>query len=137
MIRLFDAYLKYLSEHPEMMSAIIIWSVATYFSWFALIWFRKDIIEGLKSMGMTPHFEGTEVLLLVMIILLPPILMYSVAFHYDLTGNMSIILAGGVIVGVFGRWGLEWIGNMWSRKGNPTVDPVPAKVVTTTTTETK
>jgi len=128
--RLFTSYLKYLAEQPFMLSAIIIWSVVTYGSWLALWIYRKDIIEGLK--GVNGKFEGTEVLLFVMILLLPPILMYSVAFHYELTGNTSIILASCVIVGVFGRWGLEWIGNMWNRKGNP--EQVQVKTETTTET---
>lgn len=115
--RLFTSYLKYLAERPFMLSAIIMWSVVTYMSWFALWIYRKDIVEGLK--GVNGKFEGTEVLLFILVILLPPSIMYSIAFHYDIPVHTLILLGGGVIVGVFGRWGLEWIGNMWNRKGNP------------------
>jgi len=128
--RLITSYLKYLAEQPYMLSAIIIWSVVTYGSWLALWIYRKDIIEGLK--GINGKFEGTEVLLFIVGILIPPVVMYSVAFHYDIPVHTLIFMGGSVIVGVFGRWGLEWIGNMWNRKGNPET----LQVTTETTTET-
>ena len=134
MVKLFDKYFTYLGDHPEVMTGVISWSIVVYFSWAAMIYYRKDIMTLIR--GEDRKLQGPEALLFIVLILIPPVVMDSVSYHRDIPYHTLIFMCACTIVGVFGRWGLEWIGNMVNRKGNPPQEP-PAKVTTITETTIK
>lgn len=135
--KLFDSFLNYLSNHPDIVNANIKWSACTFFEWFVLAWYRKEIIDGLKGHNLL--FEHGEIICGLALICFPPTLFHILFFEtkgyqiYALYAEIGIFA-----VTLYGRYIFDWALAFKSGSDRVTQTPMePTKITTETKTETK
>jgi len=133
----FESYFFHLAKNPERIDSLLMWGGVTLFFWALFLYYKKEMIAGLRMTGKNEAWEGGEQVTFYSILIFPPII-GRVAFFTNSSNTQVIalyIITGLIAYQVFGRYIFDWA--LAFKGGLSSVPPVKQQEATTVTTETK
>lgn len=104
---LFEKYIQFLIDHPDMVNSIILWTMTMATVWFIMFKYRLKMIAG--SEGANKFWEMPEQVGYMLNWVWPPVLCFSAYFKVELPVWVWYFMAAGVAYTVGGRWLFEWV----------------------------
>ncbi len=117
-----DKFVTYLT--PGHFEGIALYLVSMAIVTATHIYFRKEWSDGLK--GVNGLWEGTEILLYICLWIIPAMVFADIFLSLHASEIVWYAMIAFCLLGVLGRWGLEWL--LAFRSG-------ASSVTSTTTTE--
>lgn len=106
MIKLFDTYLEYLTNHPDTVNSIILWTITMFFYYFILMRYKTKMIEGASGGNF---WESPEQWGYLWLYLSGPITAYSAFFKAELPVYVWWFNIGVTGYTIGGRWIFQWL----------------------------
>lgn len=100
-----DKFITYLT--PGHFEGIVLYLISVAILTGVHIKFYKDFTEGLK--GANGFWEGTEILLYICLWIIPAMVFADIFLQLHASDMVWYSMIAFTLLGVLGRWGLEWL----------------------------
>ena len=104
-MNLIDKFNSYLT--PGHFEGIVLFLLSSLIMTGVHLHLREDLIRGLK--GTNGMWEGPEALLYFVLWIFPPVIFAAVFLQLTVPDMVWYVLMAFAVIGLFGRWGLEWL----------------------------
>lgn len=128
-----DKFITYLT--PGHFEGIVLYLISVAILTGVHIKFYKDFTEGLK--GANGFWEGTEILLYICLWIIPAMVFADIFLQLHASDMVWYSMIAFTLLGVLGRWGLEWLLAFKSGASSVTSTTTVVEKKTETQTEQK
>ena len=99
------SYFNHLSQTPERIDSLLLWTLCTFVCWSVLVVYRKSILKGLEGVNML--FEGGEIVTFIALWCFPPGIFYVLFFTENYMRSVYIV-DGIAAYQITGRYIFDW-----------------------------